>query len=108
MTARLPAVPKPSKITARLRAAHPLSILVAAAGDRAGICVLEFFALTLPPRAGPMGALWGPFWPGARKRGVPLIAAVQPLHVAARIARQTRERRDPPSVRLAGHQPGDR
>ena len=48
--------------------------------------------------------------------GVPSIAAVQPVHVATWIEARTRElagadrqaaaRRDPPSVRLAGHRPG--
>ncbi|HME20281.1 MAG TPA: hypothetical protein VKI44_02760 [Acetobacteraceae bacterium] len=32
MTAQLPAIPKPTRITTRVRAAHPVPALVAAAG----------------------------------------------------------------------------
>ena len=46
-------------------------------------------------RAGPTAAPWRSFWPGATNSGVPSIAAVQPLHVAAWIEAATREHAAP-------------
>ena len=93
--------------------------LITAAGDRAGTRFLEFFASTIrnPHTRRAYGRAVGAFLAWCEETGVPSIAAVQPLHVAAWIELQTRARGaerqaaargDPPSVRLAGHRPGDR
>ena len=47
MTGQLPAVAAPTRITARLRAAHPVPALIAAAGERASLRFLEFFAANI-------------------------------------------------------------
>jgi hypothetical protein len=53
--------------------------LAAAAGERAGMRFLEFFAPTSATRAAPRTA--EEFWPQCGA-GVPSIGAVQPVHVA--------------------------
>ncbi len=75
----------------------PLPALVAAAGDRAGIRFLEFFASSLrnahTRRA--YGRAVSDFLAWCTKRSVPSIADVQPLHVAVWIESQTREHSAP-------------
>ena len=83
------------------RAAVPqtdaLPALVAAAGERAGLRFLEFFASnirnTLTRRAYARAA--ADFLSWCEAAGVGSLAAVQPLHVAAWIELQTRERSAP-------------
>src|SRR5271170_4740547 len=71
----------------------PLSTLVAAAGDRASIRFLEFFAANIrnahTRRAYSRAAEEFLAW--CASAGVPSIAAVQPVHVAAWIEAGTRE-----------------
>ena len=91
-----------------LRAAPPASLpclppagmlpaLVAAAGDRASIRFLEFFAGTIrnPHTRRAYGRAVGAFLAWCEGRGVASVAAVQPLHVATWIELQTRERSAP-------------
>jgi len=82
----------------------PLPILVAAAGDQAGIRFLEFFAAQIrnPHTRRAYGRAVADFLAWCEDHGVPSIAAVQPLHVAAWIERQTREHTAPTAkLRLA-------
>ncbi len=74
-----------------------LPTLVAAAGERAGIRFLEFFAGTIrnPHTRRVYARAVGAFLTWCQEAGVPSIAAVQPLHVAAWIEGQTRERAAP-------------
>jgi hypothetical protein len=69
-------------------------VLVAAASDRASRRFLELFAAAVhdahTPRA--CDRVVGEFLAWCERAGVPSLAAVQPLHVAARIEQQTRER----------------
>ncbi|MGB8843355.1 MAG: tyrosine-type recombinase/integrase [Aliidongia sp.] len=66
--------------------------LVAAAGDRAGIRFLEFFAANIrnPHTRRAYSRAVGAFLAWCADAGVPSIAAVQPLHVATWIEGQTR------------------
>ena len=105
MTDQLPAIASPTEITARLRSAHPVPALIAAAGERASLRFLEFFAVNIrnPHTRRAYGRAVAEFlvWCDAG-RGVPSIAAVQPLHVAAWIEQQTREHAAPTAkARLA-------
>jgi len=72
-------------------------MLVMAEGERAGVRFLEFFAGILrnahTRRAYARAAASFLAW--CEEAGVPSIAAVQPLHVAAWIELQTRERAAP-------------
>ncbi len=74
-----------------------LPTLVAAAGERAGIRFLEFFAGTIrnPYTRRAYARAVGVFLTWCQEAGVPSIAAVQPLHVATWIELQTRERAAP-------------
>ena len=74
-----------------------LPALVAAAGDRAGIRFLEFFASTLrnPHTRRAYGRATANFLAWCEQHAVPSITAVQPLHVAAWIEGQTREHSAP-------------
>jgi integrase/recombinase XerC len=76
------------------RIASPaLPALVTAAGDRASVCFLEFFAGQIRnahTRRAYSRAV-GEFLTWCQDVGVPAIAAVQPLHVATWIEAQTRE-----------------
>jgi len=74
-----------------------LPTLVAAAGERASIRFLEFFAGTIrnPHTRRAYARAVGAFLTWCREAGVPSIAAVQPLHVATWIELQTRERAAP-------------
>lgn len=70
MTGQLPAIADPTKITARLRAAHPVPALIAVSGERASLRFLEFFAANIrnPHTRRAYGyAVWS-FWPGATIR----------------------------------------
>ena len=74
-----------------------LPALVAASGERAGVCFLEFFAGTIrnPHTRRAYARAAGTFLTWCGDAGVPSIAAVQPLHVAAWVELQTRERAAP-------------
>ena len=82
----------------------PLPTLVAAAGERAQLRFLEFFAASIRnahTRRAYAGAV-GEFLAWCEDRGVASIAAVQPLHVAAYIEALTRTRSAPTAkLRLA-------
>lgn len=87
----LPATIAPARITARLRAAVPA--LIAASGDRASLRFLEFFAARIrnPNTRRAYGRAVAAFLAWCDDQGVPSIAAVQPLHVAAWIEMQQQE-----------------
>lgn len=76
-----------------LSASLPVPALIAAAGDQAGLRFLEFFAGSIrnlhTRRA--YGRATVAFLTWCEGHGVPSIAAVQPLHVAAWIEQQTRD-----------------
>ncbi len=74
-----------------------LPALVAAAGERAGTRFLEFFASTIrnPHTRRAYARAVADFLAWCEEHGVPSIAAVQPLHVAAWIEVQTREQSAP-------------
>ena len=71
----------------------PLPVLIAAAGDHAGLRFLEFFASTIrnPHTRRAYAHAVTDFLAWCEAFGVPSIAAVQPLHVASWIEGQTRE-----------------
>ena len=101
-----------------LFSAPSLPALVAAAGERASIRFLEFFAANIrnPHTRRAYYRAAEEFLAWCASVGVPSIAAVQPVHVATwieagdaragRAERQAAARRDPSPVRLAGHRPG--
>ena len=97
MSERLPTVASPPRITARLRAAHPMPALIAVAGDRASLRFLEFFAANIrnPHTRRAYGRAVAEFLAWCDDNGVPSVAAVQPLHVAAWIELQQQERAAP-------------
>src|SRR3954447_5046987 len=73
--------------------------IVAAAGDRASLRFLEFFAANIRnphTRRAYLRAVMD-FLAWCEEHQVASIAAVQPLHVAARVEQQTRDMRRPPS-----------
>src|ERR1700738_1863409 len=72
-------------------AAAPVPALVMAAGDRAGVRFLEFFASAIrnPHTRRAYARAAGDFLTWCAQAGVASITAVQPLHVAAWIERQT-------------------
>ncbi len=74
-----------------------LPTLIATAGERASVRFLEFFASTLrnPHTRRAYARAVADFLAWCEDHGVPSIAAVQPLHVAAWIEGQTRERSAP-------------
>ncbi len=74
-----------------------LPTLVAAAGERAGLRFLEFFATVIrnPHTRRAYGRAVVDFLTWCEAHGVASITAVQPLHVAAWIEAQTRERAAP-------------
>jgi site-specific recombinase XerD len=75
----------------------PLPALITAAGDQASLRFLEFFGGTIrnPHTRRAYGRAVAAFLAWCENAGVPSIAAVQPLHVAAWIELQTRERAAP-------------
>ena len=81
-----------------------LPAIIAAAGDRAGIRFLEFFASAIrnPHTRRAYGRAAADFLAWCEDRGVASITAVQPLHVAGWIELQTREKAAPTAkLRLA-------
>jgi site-specific recombinase XerD len=81
-----------------------LPAIVTAAGDRAGILLLEFFASTIrnPHTRRAYGRAVADFLAWCEAHGVASIAAVQPLHVGAWVELQTREKAAPTAkLRLA-------
>lgn len=82
---------------ARITASPALPALVSAAGDRASLRFLEFFAANIrnPHTRRAYGRAVGGFLAWCEETGVRSIAAVQPLHVATWIEMQTRERAAP-------------
>ncbi len=80
-----------------LASAATLPALVSAAGNRAGIRFLEFFASTIrnPHTRRAYGRAIADFLAWCEQHAVPSIAAVQPLHVAAWIEGQTRDHSAP-------------
>ena len=80
------------------------STLVAAAGDRASVCLLEFFASHIrnPNTRRAYARAVDEFLAWCEAHGVPSIAAMQPLHVAGYVEELTRERSAPTAkLRLA-------
>jgi site-specific recombinase XerD len=78
---------------APLSPTHAMPALIVAAGDRASMRFLEFFAANIRnahTRRAYSRAVAN-FLAWCDERGVPSIAAVRPLHVAAWIEKQTRE-----------------
>jgi len=81
-----------------------LPVLVASAGDRAGIRFLEFFASTIrnPHTRRAYGRAITDFFTWCGEHRVASITAVQPLHVASWVELQTREMSAPTAkLRLA-------
>jgi site-specific recombinase XerD len=82
--------------------AYAVPAIIAAAGDRASMRFLEFFAANIrnvhTRRA--YGRAVAEFLAWCDDNRVPSITAVQPLHVAAWIEQQTREERAAPTVKL--------
>jgi site-specific recombinase XerD len=72
---------------------HIVPALIAAAGEHASVRFLEFFAANIrnPHTRRAYGRAVAGFLTWCDVHGVPSIAAVQPLHVAAWIEQQTRE-----------------
>jgi hypothetical protein len=72
---------------------HVVPPLIAAAGKRASLRFLEFFAANIrnPHTRRAYGRAVTEFLAWCDEQGVPSVAAVQPLHVAAWIEQQTRE-----------------
>jgi Phage integrase, N-terminal SAM-like domain len=103
MTDQLPAVVGDNGITAGL-AGPAVPALIAAAGDRATIRFLEFFAANIRnsnTRRAYRGAV-ADFLVWCEAHQVASIAAVQPLHVAAWVEQQTRDHAAPTvKLRLA-------
>ena len=102
MTEQLPAVIERAKVTADR--AHVVPALIAAAGERASRRFLEFFAANIrnPHTRRAYGRAVAEFLAWCDDNQVASIAAVQPLHVAAWIEMQTRERAAPTAkARLA-------
>jgi hypothetical protein len=104
MTDRLPAVISPNTITTRQHAPDVVPALIAAAGERASLRSLEFFAATIrnPHTRRAYGRAVAGFMTWCDDNHVPSIAAVQPLHVAAWVEQQTRDHSAPTAkLRLA-------
>jgi site-specific recombinase XerD len=82
---------------APVQGCNQLSVLVTQAGDHASLRFLEFFAGTIrnPHTRRAYGRAVADFLSWCEQAGVPSIAAVQPLHVAAWIEMQTREQSAP-------------
>ena len=103
MSARLPAAVDQGWIVAGERM-HAVPALIAAEGERASLRFLEFFAATIrnPHTRRAYGRAVADFLAWCEEAGVPSIAGVQPLHVAAWIEQQTRTHAAPTAkLRLA-------
>jgi site-specific recombinase XerD len=97
MTAQPRALLPRTELTGRSSPALIVPALIAAAGDRASLRFLEFFAANirnLHTRRAYGRAVAG-FLAWCDDNGVPSVAAVRPLHVAAWIEQQTRTRAAP-------------
>jgi hypothetical protein len=84
--------------------AHVVPALIAAAGERASLRFLEFFAANIrsPHTRRTYSRAVSEFMTWCEDNGVTSIAAVQPLHVSAWIEQQTREHAAPiAKLRLA-------
>ncbi len=103
MTDQLPAMASPTRITARLRAAHPVPALIVAAGEKACLRFLEFFGANIrnPHTRRAYGRAVADFLAWCDDQGVPSVAAVQPLHVAAWIELQQESAAPTVKARLA-------
>jgi site-specific recombinase XerD len=104
MTEQLPAVAGTGTITAGVSASPAVPALIAAAGDRASLRFLEFFAASIrnPHTRRAYGRAVADFVAWCEDRGVASVTAVQPLHVAAWIEQQTRDHAAPTAkLRLA-------
>ena len=100
---QLPAIIDRTKIIGDARA-HVVPALIAAAGERASLRFLEFFAANIrnPHTRRAYGRAVAEFMAWCDDNRVPSITAVQPLHVAAWIEQQTREHAAPTAkLRLA-------
>ena len=97
MTEQLPAIPTPARITTRVRAAHPVPVLVTAAGERASTRFVEFFVANIRNKHTRRGYAQATreFLAWCESAGVASIADVKPLHVAACIEQLCRERSAP-------------
>ncbi len=97
MTEQLPAVILNTGHSPEAFATHAVPALVAAAGAKAQLRFLEFFASTIrnPHTRRAYRRSVADFLRWCAEAGVPSIAAVQPLHVAAWVELQTRERAAP-------------
>jgi site-specific recombinase XerC len=82
--------------------APTLPALVSAAGDRAGVRFLEFFAANIrnPHTRRAYARAMSDFLSWCADAGVASVADVQPLHVATWIETQSRERAAASSLRL--------
>jgi site-specific recombinase XerD len=100
MTEQRPATAGPTGLLIHTTASPTLPGLVAAAGDRAQLRFLEFFAAAIrnPHTRRAYSRAVAEFLAWCEARGVTSIATVQPLHVAAWIEAQTRELA-PPTVK---------
>ena len=94
-----PSLPSSSPVTLPVQSPNGpiIPLLIAAAGEQACIRFLEFFASTIrnPHTRRAYARAVTDFLAWCEKHAVPSIAAVQPLHVAAWIEGQTRERSAP-------------
>src|SRR5450755_4073961 len=103
MSEQLPAILDRTKIIGDARA-HFVPALIAAAGERASLRFLEFFAANIrnPHTRRAYSRAVAEFMTWCEDNGVTSITAVQPLHVSAWIEQQTRERAAPTAkLRLA-------
>ena len=96
MTEQLPAIIDRTEIIGADHA-RVVPALIAAAGDRASLRFLEFFAANIrnPHTRRAYSRAVADFLAWCEDNGVPSITAVQPLHVAAWIEQQTREHAAP-------------
>jgi site-specific recombinase XerD len=97
MTEQLPVPIDQAEIVTSLRASRIVPALIAAAGEKASMRFLEFFAANIrnPHTRRAYSRAVAEFLAWCDDAGVPSVAAVQPLHVAAWIELQTRERAAP-------------
>jgi hypothetical protein len=103
MSEQLPAVIDRTVIIGDIRA-HVVPALIAAAGERASLRFLEFFAANIrnPHTRRAYSRAVSEFMAWCDDNGVTSITAVQPLHVSAWIEQQTREHAAPTAkLRLA-------
>ena len=96
MIQQLPVVPRKNTIVS-LHPTQTIPVLIAIAGDRAGVCFLEFFASNIrnPHTRRAYSRAVADFLAWCEDAGVASITAVQPLHVAAWIELQAREHSAP-------------